>query len=59
MIIKNNLTNFRNQSIIKEEKQINEDLKELNVPKEDLNTVLETLEKEIQGEFEKCQKSLS
>ena len=48
----------RLQNLIKEEKQINEDLKELNVSKEDLNTVLETLEKEIQGELEKCQKSL-
>lgn len=49
----------RLQNLIKEEKQINEDLKELNVSKEELDSVLETLEKEIEQELGKCQKSLS
>lgn len=43
----------------KEEKQINIDLKELNVSKEDLESVVQTLEKDINEELEKCKKSLN
>lgn len=48
------LTNLEN-----EEKQINEDFKELDVSKDEVNSILETLKNEIDQEFEKCQKSLN
>ncbi len=43
----------------KEEKQINEDLKELNVTTDELEGVIADLEKDIKEELEKCRKSLS
>ena len=49
----------RLENLQKEEKQIDIDLKKLNVSKEDLNNVIETLEKEINEELEKCRKSLN
>ena len=47
------------ENYLKEEKQINEGLKELGVSKEDAGNVLETLEEEIKEELEKCQETLS
>ena len=46
------------ENYLKEEKQINEGLKELGVSKEDAGNVLETLEEEIKEELEKCEKTL-
>jgi len=43
----------------KDEKQIKEDLKELNVSSDDLEEVINDLEKEIKEEMGKCQKTLN
>ncbi len=49
----------RLENLQKEEKQISEDLKELNVTSDELEGVICDLEKDIKEELEKCQQSLN
>jgi chromosome segregation ATPase len=49
----------RQENLLKEQKQIHEDLKELGVTSDELEDVISKLEEEIKGELEKCQKTLS
>lgn len=48
----------RYNSLTKEEVKINEELLILNIKPEELDSKIETLEKEIKSEIEKCQKIL-
>lgn len=49
----------RQENLLKEQKQIQEDLKELGVTSDELEDVISKLEEEIKGELEKCQKTLN
>jgi len=49
----------RQENLLKEQKQITEDLKELGVTSDELDDVLSKLEEEIKEELAKCQKTLS
>lgn len=49
----------RQENLLKEQKQIQEDLKELGVTSDELEAVISKLEEEIKEELEKCQKTLS
>ncbi len=49
----------RQENLLKEQKQIHEELKELDVTSDELEGVIADLEKEIKEELAKCQKTLS
>ena len=49
----------RQENLLKEQKQILEDLKELDVTSDELEGVIADLEKDIKEELEKCNKTLN